>query len=100
MKFNKSHSLAYKSGLAMTMMLGLTILTASGVSAQAEEISKSKVTQTRSVYLVKHWFGNDVQYGKNPAGKVFKISASDYMNSNPYVCTPSGFGRKARCRAI
>ena len=100
MKFNKSRSSAQKSGLVMTILLGVTISTGFSGSVQAGEISKPKAAQTRSVYLVKYWLGKDVRYSKNPSRNVVKISASEYMNSNPYVCTPSGFGRKARCRAI
>lgn len=65
-------------------------------AAQAGEIRKAK-EQVRSVYLVKYWVGNNVRYNKNPASRAAKVSASQYRASNPYVCTPSGFGQKARC---
>jgi hypothetical protein len=75
--------------------IGLTVSVIS-LSAQAGEIRKPK-EETRSVYLVKYRVNNEVRYAKKPVGKVMKVSASRYMSSNPYVCTPSGFGQKARC---
>ena len=77
--------------------VGLTVATVLGASAQAGESRKPK-QEMRSVYLVKYRVNNEIRYGKS-AGKIVKVSASQYMNSNPYVCTPSGFGQKARCFA-
>ncbi|MDX3975777.1 hypothetical protein [Shinella sp.] len=101
MKFNETLSIAQQGRrkLAPAMVLGMAISAVLGVSAQAGEIRKP-AGQTKSVYQVKYRVDNDVRYGKNPAGNVVKISAMEYMNSNIYVCTPSGFGQKARCRAI
>jgi hypothetical protein len=99
MKFTKSLSMARQSGVALTVMLGLAMSSVLSTGAQAEEARKPQ-EQTRSVYLVKYWIGDQVRYNKNPLGKVLKVSALKYMNSSPYVCTPSGFGQKARCRAI
>lgn len=76
--------------------IGLAVSAVLGANAQAGEMRKSK-EETRSVYLVKYRVNNDVRYNKKPVGKVVKISASRYLNSNTYVCTPSGFGQKSRC---
>ncbi|RNF36377.1 hypothetical protein A7A09_000055 [Paracoccus methylarcula] len=51
----------------------------------------------RSVYLVKYWVNDQVRYNKASSGKIVKIPASKYLSSNPYTCTPSGFGQKSRC---
>jgi ABC-type transporter Mla subunit MlaD len=76
--------------------IGLAVSALLGANAQAGEMRKPK-EETRSVYLVKYRVNNDVRYNKKPVGKVVKISTSRYLNSNSYVCTPSGFGQKARC---
>ncbi|TIP30131.1 MAG: hypothetical protein E5X67_03385 [Mesorhizobium sp.] len=76
--------------------IGLAVSVTLGANAQAGEMRKPE-GETRSVYLVKYRVNNDVRYNKKPVGKVVKISASRYLNSNTYVCTPSGFGQKARC---
>ena len=68
------------------------------VSVAHAEQGRATKEQYKSVYLVKRWFGNEVRYGKNPAGKVMRISAARYASIGRYVCTPSGFGRKANCR--
>lgn len=75
--------------------IGLTVSVLS-LNAQAGEIRKPK-EETRTVYLVKYRVNNEVRYAKKPIGKIIKVSASRYMNSNQYVCTPSGFGQKSRC---
>jgi hypothetical protein len=100
MKSNEALSQGQKGRLKWiaTVAFGIAISAVLGVSAQAGETRKRE--QTKSVYLVKYRVGNDVRYGKNPGGNVVKVSVREYMNNNPYVCTPSGFGRKARCRAI
>lgn len=81
------------------MMTTATLLAASAVfssNVQAGEIRKPK-QEIRSVYLVKYRVNDGVRYAKNPGRKIMKVSASQYRASNPYVCTPSGFGQKARC---
>jgi len=91
-------SVAQHSGLKW-MMAAATIVAASSMfssNAQAGELRKSK-QEIRTVYLVKYRVNDGVRYSKNPGRKVMKISASQYRASNPYVCTPSGFGQKARC---
>ncbi len=75
--------------------IGLTVSVLSS-NVQAGEIRKPK-EETRSVYLVKYRVNNEIRYAKKSDVKVMKVSASQYMNSNSYVCTPSGFGQKARC---
>ena len=74
-------------------VLGLGML---GMSAEAGDAHKRK-EPTRSVYLFKYHVGGEVRYAKRPAGKVVRVSAARYRNGNAYVCTPSGFGQKARC---
>ncbi len=66
-----------------------------GTSAQAGEVRDSK-DQTRTVYLVKYRVNGTVHYNKKPV-TVRKVSLSQYLRGNPYVCTPSGFGQKSRC---
>ena len=95
MKHSKSNSIARPARAAATLVLGLAISSVLGLNAQAGEIRRSK-DQDRSVYLVKYQVGKDVRYGK-PSRKAMRVTASNYMRSNPYVCTPSGFGQKARC---
>ncbi|MCT7667507.1 hypothetical protein [Shinella kummerowiae] len=92
--------LAQKARLrwAVTVALGVALTAVLGAGAQAGETGRKK--QTKSVYLVKYRVGDEVRYGKNPAGNVVKITVGEYMSNNSYVCTPSGFGRKAFCRAI
>lgn len=101
MTFNEtsSHALKACQNWVVTIVLAMTMSSALGACAQAGDAGKPKV-QTKSVYLVKYWVGSEVRYGKNPRGQVMKISTADYMNNSLYVCTPSGFGQKARCRAI
>lgn len=91
-------SIAHRTSLKWiaAAAIGLTVSTVLGASAQAGESRKPK-DEIRSVYLVKYRVNNEIRYTKKPAGKVVKVSASQYRNSNPYVCTPSGFGQKARC---
>lgn len=100
MKWHKTLALGQKARLmwVVTVALGVAFSTALGASAQAGETRTKK--QTKSVYLVKYRVGSEVRYGKNPAGNVVKITVGEYMSNNSYVCTPSGFGRKAFCRAI
>lgn len=100
MKSHETLSRGQKARLkrAATVAFGIALSAVLGVSAQAGDAGTKK--QTKSVYLVKYRVGDDVRYGKNPAGNVVKISVGEYMSNNPYVCTPSGFGRKAFCRAI
>lgn len=78
---------------ALAFGLGLSLV--AGTSAQAGEMRKSR-DETRTVYLVKYRVNGMVRYNKNPA-MVHKISFFKYVQSNPYVCTPSGFGQKSRC---
>jgi site-specific DNA-adenine methylase len=73
--------------------LGFSLV--AGTSAQAGEMRKSR-DETRTVYLVKYRVNGMVRYNKNPA-MVRKVSFFQYQQSNPYVCTPSGFGQKSRC---
>ncbi|MEI5680672.1 hypothetical protein AAAK29_20435 [Mesorhizobium sp. CCNWLW179-1] len=100
MKFNKIPTIGRNNDLKRVTIasLGFAISAVFSVNAQAEEIYKPK-EQARSVYLVKSGSGSKVRYNKNPSKNVVKVSASQYMRSNPYVCTPSGFGQKARCYA-
>lgn len=79
-----------------TAAVGVAVSAALSASAQAGENRKPK-EEIRTVYLVKYRVNNEIRYAKKSAGKVVKVSASQYMNSNSYVCTPSGFGQKARC---
>jgi len=74
---------------------GLGFSLVAGTSAQAGEVRKPR-DETRTVYLVKFRVNGVVRYNKNPA-MVRKISFSQYLSNNPYVCTPSGFGQKSRC---
>jgi hypothetical protein len=92
------YSIAHRNSLKWitTVAIGLAVSAVFGASAQAGESRKSK-EEMRSVYLVKYRVNNEIRYAKKSAGKIVKMSASQYMNSNPYVCTPSGFGQKARC---
>lgn len=78
---------------AVAFGLGLSLV--AGTSAQAGEVRKSR-DETRTVYLVKYRVNGMVRYNNNPA-TVRKISLLQYLHSNPYVCTPSGFGQKSRC---
>ena len=94
MKCSIAHRNSRKS--ITTAAIGLAVFAALGASAQAGESRKLK-DETRSVYLVKYRVNTEIRYTKKSAGKVMKVSTSQYMNSNPYVCTPSGFGQKARC---
>lgn len=98
MTLNKFFSNAQHNGLKW-MTTAATLVAASAMlssNAQAGEIRKPK-QEMRSVYLVKYRVHDGVRYAKNPDGRIVKISASQYRASNPYVCTPSGFGQKARC---
>jgi hypothetical protein len=98
MRLNKFLSIEHRNGLKW-MMTAATLIAASAVfssNAQAGELRKAK-QEVRSVYLVKYRVNSDVRYAKNPGRKVIKISASQYRTSNSYICTPSGFGQKARC---
>jgi hypothetical protein len=91
-------SIAYRNSPKwIAAAAGLAVSAAIIASAQAGEIRKPKEEEMRSVYLVKYRANNEIQYTRKSAGKVVKVSASRYLNSNPYVCTPSGFGQKARC---
>jgi hypothetical protein len=94
MKFSIAHRNSLK--WITTAAIGLAVSAVLSASAQAGESRKPKEGM-RSVYLVKYRVNNEIRYAKRSAGKVVKVSASQYMNSNPYVCTPSGFGQKARC---
>jgi hypothetical protein len=96
MKFATGH----RSGLKWVApaAIGLAVSLVLGTGAQAGEIRKSK-EETRTVYLVKYRGNNTVHYNKKPVAKVRKVTLSQYLRSNPYVCTPSGFGQKARCYA-
>jgi hypothetical protein len=89
MKF--SNGLKWLAAIAF----GLGFSLVAGTSAQAGEVRKSD-DETRTVYLVKYRVNGANQYNKNPS-MVRKISFSQYLRSNPYVCTPSGFGQKSRC---
>lgn len=82
-----------KSVAAVAFCLGFSLV--AGTSAQAGEVRKPR-DETRTVYLLKYRVNGTVRYNKNPA-TVRKISFSQYLSSNPYVCTPSGFGQKSRC---
>src|SRR5688500_13032072 len=75
--------------------IGLAVSLVLGTSAQAGEVRRSN-EETRTVYLVKYRVNNAVHYNKKPM-KVRKVTLSQYLRSNPYVCTPSGFGQKSRC---
>ena len=77
-------------------VLSLAILAAFGISAEAGDAG-TRNEATRSIYLVKYQVGGEVRYSKRPARKIVTVSAARYQNSNAYVCTPSGFGQKARC---
>lgn len=98
MNHSKSNHIARHTSVATTVVLGLAIAATICLSAQAGELRRSK-DQTKSVYLVKYQVGKDVRYGK-PSSKIKKVSTSNYTKSNPYVCTPSGFGQKARCYTV
>jgi len=74
--------------------LGLVLLAALGLSAEAGDNRKPK-EETRSIYLVKYHVHGEVRY-KRP-GKTVTVTESHYRSANAFVCTPSGFGRKARC---
>jgi hypothetical protein len=94
MKFATAH----RGGLKWVApaAIGLAVSLALGTSAQAGEIRTSK-EETLTVYLVKYRANNTVHYNKKPVGMVRKVTLSQYLRSNPYVCTPSGFGQKSRC---
>ena len=64
--------------------------------ANAEQAQKKK-GEVRSVYLAKYRVNNEVRFNKGQPKNIVRISAAEYLSSNPYVCTPSGFGRKSRC---
>ena len=76
--------------------IGLAATVALQSSANAEQAQKKK-GEVRSVYLAKYRVNNQVRYNKGQPKNIVKISAAEYLSSNPYVCTPSGFGRKSRC---
>lgn len=84
--------------LAKVTGLGLAGATLLATGANAGDSIKAD-HQIISVYLVKSGDGQQVSYNKNPRRYVVKISAAQYMKNNLYVCTPSGFGQKARCYA-
>ena len=77
-------------GLAVSLMLC--------TSAHAGDTRKAK-EETRTVTLFKYRVNNAVYYNKKNVGKVRRVTLSQYLRSNPYVCTPSGFGQKSRCYA-
>ncbi|SDP48613.1 hypothetical protein SAMN05428967_2342 [Phyllobacterium sp. YR620] len=79
-----------------TAAIGLAVSVLVCTDAQAGE-NRNQTEGIRSVYLVKYRVNNEIRYAKKPARQIVKVSASQYMRSNPYVCTPSGFGQKARC---
>jgi hypothetical protein len=81
---------------AKAVALGLAVAAMLATGAQAGGARKGNLV-VRAVYLVKSGSGSQVRYNKNPGKKVINVSASEYIKSNPYVCTPSGFGQKARC---
>lgn len=93
MKFTTAH----RGGLTWVApaAIGLAVSLVIGTNAQAGEVRRSK-EETRTVYLVKYRVNNTVHYNKKPL-KVRKVTLSQYLRSNPYVCTPSGFGQKSRC---
>jgi hypothetical protein len=66
------------------------------VAAQAEQ-ARLKSADVRSIYHFKVITGDDVQYNHDARASRVTVSNSDYQRSNPYVCTASGFGQKARC---
>lgn len=72
--------------------LGLSVVMAFGASSKAEEIAP-----TLTVYLFKQKVDDTVHYNKNPNTHVRQLTRAQYASGNPYVCTPSGFGQKARC---
>ena len=81
----------------MVAALCLPILAISGMSTEAGDSRKSNET-ARSVYLVKYVVNGEVRYAKKPPrGKTVTVSDETYRKSNAFVCTPSGFGQKARC---
>jgi hypothetical protein len=80
----------------MVTALSLTILAAFGMGAEAGDHNRRK-EPPRSIYLAKYLVGGEIRYSKGPAGKIVTVSAAHYQNSSAYVCTPSGFGQKARC---
>lgn len=82
---------------AKAVALGLAVAAILATGAQAGGARNGNPV-VRAVYLVKSGSGSQVRYNKNPGKKVIiNVSASEYIKSNPYVCTPSGFGQKARC---
>ncbi|MGB3388763.1 MAG: hypothetical protein WBA88_12340 [Pseudaminobacter sp.] len=98
MKSEKFLSSTRCSGRKWVKSAAILIAASIGFAAHAHADDRpTPKEQTRSVYLVKYRVDNEVRYTKNPARKVIKVSASQYRASNPYVCTPSGFGQKARC---
>jgi len=86
MKFDKLLSAA----------IGVAVLAALGGTANAGDIRKPK-HEARWVHLVKYRVDDGVHYTKSPVRRVMTVSASQYRSSNSYICTPSGFGQKARC---
>lgn len=97
MKLNTFLSIVQYNGLKW--VTAATVVAATAVfssNAQAAEAGKPK-QEVRTVYLVKYRVNDGVRYSKNPGRKIMKVSASQYRASNPYVCTPSGFGQKSRC---
>lgn len=76
--------------------IGLAATAALQGSASAEQTRKKK-GEVRSVYLAKYRVNNEVRYNRGQPKNIVKISAAEYLGSNPFVCTPSGFGQKSRC---
>lgn len=76
--------------------IGLAATVALQGGANAEQAQKKK-GEVRSVYLAKYRVNNEIRYNKGKPKNIVKISAAEYLSGNPYVCTPSGFGRKSRC---
>ena len=99
MKPERRLPIVWRGGLSRIKVaaVGLLILAVFGFGAQAGDARKQSKEPTRSVYLVKYYVDGEVRYAKKPVGKVVTISVLAYRNSGTYVCTPSGFGRKARC---
>lgn len=80
----------------MGMLVGLFAVASLTVGAQAEQ-PRSNKDEVRSVYLFKVRTPHEVRYNKNPRASLVTVSAAEYLRSNSYVCTPSGFGQKGRC---
>lgn len=98
MAFRKPISMALNisRGWIAGVAAGITALTAFSSIAHAEGDLGTK-EKVRSVYLVKYRVNDQVRYNKASSGRIIKIPASKYLSSNPYTCTPSGFGQKSRC---